>query len=232
MNENQKPNHDLLEEAIHAFQRMSVPERPFDAEVLSQFGTRQGDLSQPSRIPLPSQRRFRMHVIVSSTAAALLLSAGLALFLRNDSPPEPAPVAVTDPARQAGGVAGGTPREENRVKVERSSLADVPRLENQATESQVIVVATAKSSAPAPLPEIPGDSPEFLIQFTVKRVLKGKLAAKVITTRTSAPPDKIIGQDWVVCLSAEYLAGKHQSAPLTSAKFEARFKEILAEDKK
>jgi hypothetical protein len=230
MTENQQPHYDLLEEAIHAFQQMSVPERPLDADVLAQFGTRQGDVSQPSRMPLPSPGRFRRHVMVSSTAVALLLSVGLALFLRNDSPPEPAPVAVTDPARQAGGVTGGTPRQENRVKME--SLADVPRLEDQVTEAQVIVVATARSSAPAPLPEIPGDSPEFLIQFTVKRVLKGKLAARVITTRTSAPPDKIIGQDWVVCLSAEYLAGKHQSAPLTSARFEARFKEILAEDKK
>jgi hypothetical protein len=232
MTENQQPHHDLLEEAIHAFQQMSVPERPLDAEVLAQFGTRQGDVSQPSRMPLPSPGRFRRHVMVSSTAAAVLLSAGLALYLWNDSPPEPAPVALTDPARQAGGVAGGTPHEEDRVKQERSSLADVPRLEDQVTQSPVIVVATAKSSAPAPPPEIPGESPEFLIQFTVKRVLKGKLAARVITTRTSAPPDKIIGQDWVVCLSAEYLAGKHQSAPLTSARFEARFKEILAEDKK
>jgi hypothetical protein len=114
MNENQQPNHDLLEEAIHAFQRMSVPERPLDAEVLAEFRTRQGDLTQPSRIPVPSPRRFRMRVMVSSTAAAVLLSAGLALYLRNSSPPEPARVAVTDPAGQAGGVAGGTPRAENR----------------------------------------------------------------------------------------------------------------------
>src|SRR5262245_20069865 len=175
MSENQLPSHDLLEEAIHAFQQMSVPGRPLDAKVLAQIGTRQGDVSQPSPMPLPSPGRFRRHAMVSSTAAALLLAAGLVLFLWNSSPPEPAPVALTDPARQAGGVAGGTPREENRVKQELSSLADVPRLENQVTEAQVIVVATAKSSDPALPAEIPGDSPEFLIQFTVKRVLKGKL---------------------------------------------------------
>jgi hypothetical protein len=231
MSENQQPHPDLLEEAIHAFQRMNVPERPLDAEVLAQCGTRPGDLSQPSRIPLPSGR-FRMHMMVSSTAAAVLVSGGFALFLWNSSPREPAPVAATDPAAHAGGVAGGTRREENRVKVERSSLADVPSLEIQVKESQVIVVASAKSSAPAPLPEIPGDPPEFFIRFTVKRVLKGNLAAHVITTRTSALPDKIIGQDWVVCLSAEYLAGKHQSTSLTAARFEARVKEILAEEKK
>src|SRR5262245_25017467 len=166
MSEYQQPHPDLLEEAIHAFQQMSVPERPLDAEVLAQFGTRQGDVSQPSRIPLPSPGRFHRHVMVSSAAAALLLSAGLTLYLWNSSPPEPASEALTDPARQAGGVAGGTPRQENRVKQELSSLADVPRLEDQVTQSPVIVVATARSSAPAPPPEIPGGSPEFLIQFT------------------------------------------------------------------
>lgn len=231
MSENQQPNHDLLEEGIHAFQRMSVPERPLDAEVLAQFGTRQGDLSQPSRIPLPSPRRFRMHVMVSSTAAAVLLSAGLALFLRNSSPPEPARVAATDPADQAGGVAGEPPRGENRVLKEGRSSAAVDSLEDRAKESQVILVATAEGSAPTP-PEVPGDAPEVFIQFKVKRVLKGELADKVVTTRTSVAPDKIIGQDWVVWLSPEYIAGKHQRAALTAAKFEPRLKEILAKDKK
>src|SRR5260370_3366942 len=83
MSENQQPNHDLLEEAIHAFQRMSVPERPLDAEVLAQYSSRRGDLSQPSSITIPSKRRYRMHLIVSSAAAAVLLFGGLLLFLRN-----------------------------------------------------------------------------------------------------------------------------------------------------
>lgn len=256
MSENQQPNHDLLEEAVHAFQWMSVPERPSDAEVLSQFGTRQGDLSQPSRIPLPSQRRFRMHVMVSSAAAAVLLSVGLALFLRNSSPPEPARVAATDPADQAGAVAGEPPRGENLVVLEvteskstldHSALGDPPqgenRLqavlrdaavdspENRVKESQVIVVATARSSAPAP-PEVPGDAPEVFIQFRVKRILKGELAATVVTTRTSVAADVFIGKDWIVWLSPEHLAGKHQYGHISTADFEPKLKEILAEDKK
>jgi hypothetical protein len=201
-----------------------------------------------------------MYVIISSTAAAVLLSAGAILFLRNGSPPEPepVPVAVTDPAGQAGGMladpprarlrrtsesasrgqAGAgladPPREENRVEKARRSSAAVDSLENRLKESPVIVVAAAKSSALAPPPTIPGDSRDVLIEFTVKRVLKGKLAAKVITVRMSVPPrpDQIVGQDWVVWLSHAYLAGKSQSAPLSTAEFEAKFKEMIAKEKK
>jgi len=107
----------------------------------------------------------------------------------------------------------------------------VVTLEETVKESQVIVVATAQRSSPAPASE--GDARDVLIQFKVKRVLKGELKGKTITTRTGAPAEKIVGQDWVVCLSPKYIAGKVQSAPLTSAEFEARFKQIIAaEDKK
>ena len=256
MNENEQPSHDLLEEAIHAFQQMSVPERPAGAETLALLRARQGDLVQTPSIPHPSPRRFRMYAIISSTAAAVLLSVGLALYLWNNSPPapkpEPVPVAVTKAPGQAKGVAGKEPRGENRVqKEERSSLADPPReenrvpkeerssaavdsLENRLKESPVIVVAAAKSSSLAPPPTIPGDSRDVLIEFTVKRVLKGKLAAKVITVRMTVPPrpDQIVGQDWVVWLSHAYLAGKSQSAPLSTAELEAKFKEMIAKEKK
>jgi hypothetical protein len=110
--------------------------------------------------------------------------------------------------------------------------AHVGSLEDRVKESQVIVVATAESSAPAPPPEVPGDEPEVLIRFKVKRVLKGELADEVVTTRTSTPADQIIGRDWVVCLTPAYVAGTHQSAALTAAEFEPVFKEILAKDKK
>jgi hypothetical protein len=231
MSGNQQPNHDLLEEAIHTFQRMSVPERPLDAEVLAQFGTRQAELSQPSRTPLPSHRRFRRLVMVSSTAAAVLLCAGLALFLRNSSPPEPARVAATNPAAEAESVAGEPPRGENRVPEEGHSSAAVDSLEDRLKESQVIVVATAEGSSPA-LPEVPGDGPEVFIQFKVKRVLKGEMAGKVVTTRTSVAPNEIIGRDWIVWLSPAYIAGTHQRAALTSAHFEPRLEEMLANEKK
>src|SRR5260370_25461565 len=145
MSDNQQPNHDLLEEAIHAFQRMSVHERPLDAEVLPQFGARQGGLSQPSRIPIPPKRRYVMNVVLSSTAAAVLLSAGLALFLQNSSPPEPVQVAATAPSDKSGDVAVKPPPKIG--KVEREGL---PSLKQQVDDAKVIVVATAFDSAPAP----------------------------------------------------------------------------------
>lgn len=167
-----------------------------------------------------------MHVVLSSAAAAVVLLGGLALLLRNNSPPAQIQVAATASSGKAEDVAVQPPP--------KSEKLPVVSLEDTVKESQVVVVATAKSSALAPPPTIPGDSRDVLIQFTVKRVLKGKLAAKVITVRMSVPPhpDQIVGKDWVVCLFPNYLAGKSQSAPLTSAKFEAKFKEILAKDKK
>jgi hypothetical protein len=83
MSKNQQPNPDLLEEAIEAFGRMTVPERPPDAEVLAQLDS-------------PSKRRYFLPVLLSSAAAAVLLVGGLVLFLRNNSsPPESVQGAAT-----------------------------------------------------------------------------------------------------------------------------------------
>jgi hypothetical protein len=178
---------------------------------------------------------------IASAAAAVLLSAGVALYRWNNSPPQPelVPVVVTEPPGQARAMLADAPREENRVpKEDRSSLA-IPRLEDRVQESPVVVVASAESFSPAPPPTIPGDTPEVFIQFKVKRVLKGKYAAKTLTTRISNnriagqdQADQIVGKDWIACLSPNFLAGKSQSAPLTSAEFEARFKDIIAKETK
>jgi hypothetical protein len=153
----------------------------------------------------------------------VLLSAGLALFLRNSSPPAQVQVAATASSGKAEDVAVQPPPKSEKMPVQ--SLEDLLK------ESQVIVVATAESSTPAP-PEVPGDGPEVFIQFKVKRVLKGELADKVVTTRTSVAADVFIGKDWIVWLSYDYFAGKHQRAALSTAEFEAKLKEILAKDKK
>jgi hypothetical protein len=226
MSENQEPNHDLLEEAIHTFQRMSVPERPRDAEVLAPFGTREGDLPQPSRIPLPSKRRFRMHLLVSSTAAAVLLSAGLALFLVNSSPPESVQVAATGPSDKPRDDAVKPPP--RREKVEREGLGS---FKQRVADAQVIVVATALDSAPA-TPNRPGDLPEVLIRFEVKRVLKGEWAKEEITTRTPTAAAEFIGKDWVIFLSPDYVAGKHQLASHINVKLEPTVKSYLPKDNK
>jgi hypothetical protein len=243
MNEKQQPSPDLLEEAIHAFQRASVPERPLDAEILALLSARQGDLVQTPRIPYPSSRRFRMYAIISSTAAAVLLSAGLVLYLWNNSPPkpepEPAAIAVTKAPGQSRASLADPPAALNRAPKADLSALPVPRLEDTVKESPVVVVAAAESFTPAPPSTIPGDTPQVLIQFKVKRVLKGKYAAKTFTTRLSNEKiagrdqvSQIVGKDWVVCLSPNFLAGKTQSAPLTTAEFEKRFKDIIANEMK
>jgi hypothetical protein len=231
MSENQPPNHDLLEEAIHAFQRMSVPERPADAEVLAQLGSRQ-DLSRPSCIPIPPKRRYFMNVVLSSTAAAVILVGGLALFLRNSSPPESVQVAATASSDKARDVAveplprnAGSKRELLREGLGRGSF------EQRVKDAQVVVVATAVGSAPAPAFR-PGDLPEVLLQFQVKRVLKGELADKEITTRTPTAAHEFIGKDWVLLLTPEYMTRKYQYAACITVEFEPTVKAILSKDKK
>jgi hypothetical protein len=94
-------------------------------------------------------------------------------------------------------------------------------------DAQVVVVATALDSAPAP-PKRPGDLRETLIRFQVKRVLKGKLTAKIITTRTPTAAVEFIGKEWVIMLSPEYMAGKHSYASCLTIKAEPTMKAILS----
>ena len=94
------------------------------------------------------------------------------------------------------------------------------------SDAQVIIVATALDSSKAP-PKAPGDQPEHLIRFRVKRVLKGDLAKKVIVTRTPTDPQEFLGKTWVVMLSPEYVAGKNQFADCQTAKVEGEVSAIL-----
>ena len=54
----------------------------------------------------------------------------------------------------------------------------------------------------------------------------------LVDLATEDAPDLLIGKDWVVYLSPEYVAGKHQRAAISAAEIEPRLKEILAKDKK
>jgi hypothetical protein len=226
MSENQQSNHDPLEEAIRAFQGMTVCERPPDAEVLARFGVCQGDLSQPACSPIPSKRRHLMYLIGSATAAAVLLFGALALFLRNSPPQESVQLATTSSPARPGDVAVRPPS-----KSAKSEKLAVPPLKERVAESQVIVVATGVDSAPAP-PDVPGDSPEVLIRWQVKRFLKGDLDKKEIKTRTSVAAAEFIGKDWIVFLSPDFVAGKHQLAACLHIDFERTVKELIANEKK
>jgi hypothetical protein len=243
MSENQQPNHDPLEEATLAFQRMTVPERPADAEVLARLGSLNGDLAQPSRIPSRSNRRPLARLLVASTAAAVLLLGGLALFLQPSAPPESVRVAGTASSGASGGGAVPHPptsavavplpptSKESLMEGVGERVLRERSLEQRVADAQVIVVATALDSTPAP-PMRPGDFPEALIRFRVTRVLKGNLAEEIIATRTPTAPDEFIGKEWVVFLSPEYMAGKHQFAECHWIKAEPEVKAILSKDTK
>jgi hypothetical protein len=225
MTENQQPDHDPLEQAIGAFQRMTVPERPPDAELLAQIGIRQGDLSGPSCIPTPSKKRYLVPLLVSAAAAAVLLLGAGALFLRNSAPPESDHVAATGPSGTAGGVAVAPLPGSNESA--RQSLGEERSLEESVGEAQVIVVATALDFTRA-APKRPGDLPEFSIRFRVTRVLKGTLPEQVITTQTPTAADEFIGKEWVLLLSPEYVTGKHRYADCNSIEAETEVKAILS----
>jgi hypothetical protein len=141
---------------------------------------------------------------------------------------EPArPTTTTSPGAPAGVVAQSpatsTAPTERRLDegLRRRSLSQ------SVAEAQVIVVAIALDSAPAP-PKVRGDLPENFIRFRVLRVLKGKLDQEIITTRTPTAAAEFIGRDWLVMLSPEYMAGKHPFAGCYTIKLEPQVKAILA----
>ena len=164
-----------------------------------------------------------MRLLIPSTAAAVLLFGGLALCLRNNSPPDSVQVAATDSSGKGRDVPVHFPPSSGELQ--RQSL------KQRAADAQVIVVATALDSAAAP-PNAPGDLPEVLIRFQVKRVLKGELAKKEITTRTPTAAAEFIGKDWNILLSPDYMAGKHQFASCVSSELEPTVKGYLPKDKK
>ena len=100
-------------------------------------------------------------------------------------------------------------------------------LDQSVNEAQVIFVSTALDAAPAP-PKAKGDAPEHLIRHRVLRVLKGTLTDTFVFTRTPTNPAEFIGRDWVVMLSPEFVAGKHNFAGTYTIKLEAEVKAAVA----
>jgi hypothetical protein len=226
MTDDRQPCHDPLEAAISAFRSMSVPDRPPDEQVRARLDTARGDGARPLPVPPPPKRRYLVHVLVSCVVAAVLLPGACALFLLNSGPPESLQVAAPVSPGAAGRVAV-VPPPTNRQPLTERRLERLESLEQGVQAAQVIVVATALDWAPAP-PHRPGDLPETLIRFQVKRVVKGKLAAKVITTRTPTAAAEFIGKDWVVMLSPEYMVGKYLYARCLAIQFEPTVQAILS----
>jgi hypothetical protein len=77
----QQPALNSLNEAIEAFQRMTVPQGPSNAGVLAHLGDRESTTARPVTSPSPSTwRRYLLGLLVPSAAAALLV-AGLVGWL-------------------------------------------------------------------------------------------------------------------------------------------------------
>lgn len=87
MTDDQIPVPEPLDEAIDAFLRMSVPQRPSDTDLLARLGARQGGMTRPASSPFPSTRRGSLiRFVVPSAAAALLVIGLVGLLLLNSAP--------------------------------------------------------------------------------------------------------------------------------------------------
>lgn len=228
MSSNDQPGQDPLERAVEGFRRMTVPERPPDAELLARFDSRQGGSSGASRTPLSPKKRQVVYALLFSAAAAVLLLVSLALFRQKGESPESVQVTENVAPIKAGGVTVPAPPS----GAERGRLREGLRrnLGQHVAEARVIVVATALDWAPAPA-KTPGDRAENLIRFQVQRILKGGPVGPVITTRTPTAADEFIGKDWIVLLRPDYMAGKHQYAGVVNITLEPTVQAALARNK-
>ncbi len=219
-----QPSPDPLEAAINAFQNMSAPNRPSDEQMCARLDAlpESGVRSISGRFR--SKTRSGLRLLVPCALIAVLLIGGIILLLRKSESPKPAQVAGPVSKDASERVAG--PPNDAHASTKRELLR-VKSLKQQVAESQVIVVATAVNLAPAP-PRRPGDLPETLIRFRVKRVLKGTFAVKEITTRTPSGAAELVGKDWIVMLSPEYIAGKHSYASCLWIKAEPTVQAILS----
>jgi hypothetical protein len=231
----QQPSPDPLEQAVHAFGAMGVDDdRPDDADVLQA-------LAASAARPIRARRQRILVAIMSLSAAAAVLCASVAFYLLQSPPQQVTQLALTRPKLLD-------------LSEPAEALA-VDRLEDRVTGSQVIVVALAIDSSPAP-PAVPGDLAESLIHFQVKRVLKGTLpnnapgvvffrekladplhrekedSERIVMVRTSTAPAQLLGREWILFLSPDFMAGKHRMAACTSGEFEPTVQSHLTKGKK
>jgi anti-sigma factor RsiW len=97
MNEKHRASEDQLRKAISAFQRMTLPDRPGDADPLARLGRDQCEKSQRAFVTVSSKRRYLMRALIPSAVAAAILLAGLGLSHLNT----PAVLAADDVSKTA-----------------------------------------------------------------------------------------------------------------------------------
>jgi len=86
MNEPRQPLRDPLDEVIASFQRMDLPARPQDAEVLARIDAERKSKAESVAIPLaPNRPGYVVRLLAPSAAAAVVLILGIGLLLLNDT---------------------------------------------------------------------------------------------------------------------------------------------------
>ena len=172
-------------------------------------------------------------IAAASAAAAVVVAA--AIFAVKPTagrtavqPPDSPNVAARDSPETAGPAIQPAPSDNRSAPEEGEGrrLAQRRSLAQCVADAQAIVVAAALDSAPAPAKR-PGDPPENAIRFRAARTLKGALAGTEITVRTPTAAAELIGKDWVLLLSPEYLAGKTPYAGCYSIRVESEVAAIL-----
>jgi hypothetical protein len=97
MSNNHRPRRDSLEEVIEAFQRMKVPDRPPDSEVLARLGNDHGDKVRPLSSSVSKWRYIRRVLLSSAAAVLLIFGVGLLALVLNSA----VPIAVADVVKAA-----------------------------------------------------------------------------------------------------------------------------------
>ena len=98
MSEQREPTHDSLDEAVEAFQRMNVPDRPVDAVVLARLDAELDGTTRPVAAGASSKRsRYFMRFLIPSAAAAVLVIGGVGFLLLNGT----ASLALADVVKAA-----------------------------------------------------------------------------------------------------------------------------------
>jgi hypothetical protein len=97
MSENHRPQRDLLEHGIEAFQRMHVPDRPPDADVLARLGICRENRVRPRFFSALRGRLPKRLWVPSAAALFVVCGLGLLLFVGNPT----VSLAVADVVRAA-----------------------------------------------------------------------------------------------------------------------------------
>jgi outer membrane lipoprotein-sorting protein len=87
MSDDRQSQADPLDDAVHAFRQMAVPDPPPDADTLARLGAAPNQITPAAAIPTSTKGRFLMRLAVPSTAALILLGGAALVILTNTPTP-------------------------------------------------------------------------------------------------------------------------------------------------